>query len=104
MYARRNPKFLRPSKARSAAASKAVSAALKQTPQEGATMMVKAEYFDGKGKRIAKTYVSELKLKSLGGIDYAVMGLASRCRVSAKAERFRFTFINETMPFFCGSV
>ena len=67
-------------------------------------MIVKAEYFNGKGKRIAKTYASELKLKDMGGIDYAVLGLASRCRVSGQAERFRFTFINETIPFFCGSV
>lgn len=67
-------------------------------------MMVKAEYYNGKGKRIASTYASELKLRSLGGLDYAVLGLAARCRVSGQAERFRFTFINEAIPFYCGSI
>ena len=67
-------------------------------------MMVRVEYFDKRMKRIAKTYASELKLRSMGGLDYAVMGLAARCRVSGHAERFRFTYINEGIPFFCGSV
>ena len=67
-------------------------------------MMIQATYFDKKGKRIAKTWVSELKMKDLGGLDYAVLGIAARCHVSGKAERFRFTFLNETIPFFCGSV
>lgn len=67
-------------------------------------MMVKAEYFDGKMKRLARTYASELKLRNLGGLDYAVLGLAARCKVSGQAQHFRFTYLNENIPFYCGSV
>ena len=69
---------------------------------KGGKMMIRAEYYGQDKKPLGKTYFSELTLRACG-LDGSMWKMAARCRCTGKAESFRFTFINEPCPFYCGS-